>query len=149
MSGSGAMTDAKIDLRNRCRKAQYKLQSLLYNTNIKKSIALKLYDQLVKPIACYGCEYWGVMVKYKPPDLYKYDELPQEKFHLAFMRFILGTNRYASNLAVRGELERFPLYISINRQIVKYLKRLESRKCGRLLQEAYNEQQKLAGSLKI
>ena len=140
VSASGALTDAKINLRNKSRKAQFKLQSILWGTNIKAKVSLKLFDQLIQPISTYGCEYWGVPLNPKTVSEKYYDNLPQEKVHLSFMRFALGVNKYTPNNGVRGELGRFPLYIFIKIQIFKYLKRLYNEEGGTLVQKAFRDQ---------
>jgi hypothetical protein len=45
-----------------------------------------------------------------------------EKKHLKFCKLYLGVSRRASNTACRGELVKFPLLISIKKNIINYIK---------------------------
>ena len=47
-----------------------------------------------------------------------------EKLHLKFAKFILGVNRRSTNFAVMSELGRFPFYLDIIKNVLKYLHRL-------------------------
>ena len=143
LSASGATTEAKNDLRIKSRKALFKLISLIHNTHLNQLIALKLFDQLIRPIACYGCEYWACPTKKAEISEQIYDDLAQEKTHLQFLRYILGVNKFASNLAVRGELGRYPLFTFINAQLFKFARRLDMGKGGCLVTEAWKEQKSL------
>ena len=44
----------------------------------------------------------------------------QKKYHTRYCKFILGVNKYASNLASKAELGRFPVIISALLQSIKY-----------------------------
>ena len=43
-----------------------------------------------------------------------FDDLHIEKLNVTFCKYLLGVNKKASNLAVKGELGRYPLYIDVN-----------------------------------
>ena len=70
---------------------------------------------MIKPILCYALEIWTACDlskrKVRTGDgLVKYlDKIAIEKVHVQFCKFILGVNRRAVNLAVKGELGRFPV----------------------------------------
>jgi hypothetical protein len=49
-----------------------------------------------------------------------------EKSHSRFMKYILGVNRKASNIAVMSELERYPIYFSVILSMLKYFHRLNN-----------------------
>ena len=57
----------------------------------------------------YGSEIWGF---YKSNDI--------EKVHIRFLKQLLGVHKQTSNIAVYGELGRFPLYVTRNVRILKY-----------------------------
>jgi hypothetical protein len=42
------------------------------------------------------------------------------------MKYILGVNRKASNIAVMSELERYPVYFSVILSMLKYFHRLNN-----------------------
>ena len=65
-----------------------------------------------------------------------YAENIADMSHISFLKYILGVNKNASNLAVLSETGRYPLYISIVLSIVKYLHRLENGN-SELLHHAY------------
>ena len=58
-----------------------------------------------------------------------------EKVHVKFCKFILGANKRAINLAVKGELGRFPVSFSCSIQAFKYRYHLQETS-NSLLQEA-------------
>ena len=59
-----------------------------------------------------------------------------EKSHSRFMKYILGVNRKASNIAVMSELERYPIYFSVILSMLKYFHRLNNLSEG-LLYDAF------------
>ena len=46
--------------------------------------------------------------------------------HIKFAKFILGVNRKSTNFAVMSELGRFPFYLDIIKNVLKYWHRLEN-----------------------
>ena len=60
-----------------------------------------------------------------------------EKLHLTFCKYVLGTSKTSSNLAVRTELGRYPLELQIKTKTLLYLSRLLNRKNNPLLDEAF------------
>ena len=58
-----------------------------------------------------------------------------EKLHLTFCKYVLGTSRTCSDLAVRTELERYPLEFQIKTQTLWYFIRLINGKNKPLLDE--------------
>ena len=78
-------------------------------------LGIKLFDQMIKPILCYASELWSACDlgkrKFRTEDgLAKYlDSSAIEKVHVKFCKFIMGVNKRAVNLAVKGELGRFPI----------------------------------------
>lgn len=59
-----------------------------------------------------------------------------DKSNLRYMKYILGVNKKSSNLAVLGELGRFPLYFSVVLSMLKYWFRIKNMKDG-LLYDTY------------
>jgi hypothetical protein len=128
ISRSGSFTICKKELTEKARKSMNKLKCLLWDSRIKKSVALKLFDQLVSPILLYGAEIWAALDTTKLLRLNEtstledlYDKLPQEKINIHFCKFLLGVSSKSTNNAVMAELGRYPISIlAITRMIAYY-----------------------------
>ena len=117
-------------------KATRSLYSFLSEINIYKgaSVAtiLKLFDSLVNPILLDNCEIWGCFLKSFGSKYNKFvskifdERIIPETMHNKVCKMALGVHFKASNLAVKGELGRFPLHIIIYKRIFKYFMRLIS-----------------------
>ena len=67
---------------------------------------LKMFDQLVKPIAIYGAEIWGIDLlncDSTPKLMNSMSKLRSEKLNLPLCRHVLGVHRKAQSSAVTGE----------------------------------------------
>ena len=113
-------------------KALFKLKHLLYGSDLKPALCMKLFDQLIKPICLYGAEIWGPSSLFISSPLENEGQLEKqceklmcEKLHISFAKFVLGVHKKSQNSAVRGELGRPPLGLSIVSYSLKYLTRLE------------------------
>ena len=51
-----------------------------------------------------------------------------EKLNVKFCKYLLGVNKKASNLAIREELGKYPLYIDLVVSMIKYWIRLNDTK---------------------
>lgn len=79
----------------------------------------------------YGSESWGtfktnsaVCKKNKPFPLESiYKNNTADKAQIKYLKYILGVNEYASNIAVQSETGRYPMYFSVIMSIVKYVYR--------------------------
>ncbi|MES9993748.1 MAG: reverse transcriptase family protein [Candidatus Thiodiazotropha sp.] len=141
-SSSGSWTAAISNLSNRGMKALFLLKRYICSGNINPRLALKLFDQMIKPILCYGSEIWSVFDSNKrnfrhSDGIAKFlENLDIEKVHTRFCKFILGVNKRAVNLAVKGELGRFPIGISCWLQVLRYWDHLQNTE-NTLLREAF------------
>ena len=63
-----------------------------------------------------------------------------EKFHLSLYKQILGVKNNTSSSKVLGKLDRFPLRISNETQLFKYLQRIPFVKEDGYLRKAFNEE---------
>ena len=70
---------------------------------------MKLFESIVVPILCYGCEVW---------EFNNVNDI--EKIQIRFYKNLLGLNRNTSNISVFGKLGRYPLNIIIKERILKY-----------------------------
>ena len=140
-SSSGTWNHAISNLSDRGMKALYLLKRYISIGNIKPKLGLKLFDQMIKPILCYCSEVWIAADLTKrnfnqSNGVAKFlENLDIEKVHVRFIKFILGVNKKAVNLAVKGELGRFPIGISCLLQALKYWDHLQSSE-NTLLREA-------------
>ena len=72
-------------------------------------VVFELFDTLVKPVVMFNSEIWGINIS---KDL--------EQFHLSFMKRTLGVKQSTNNCLIYAETGRYPLYVSIYKQIIKY-----------------------------
>ena len=82
---------------------------LLRFKSIILSAALDLFDKLITPILCYGCEVWGF---HSAPDI--------ERVHLSFRRRIMCVKKSSQNAFVYGLFGRFPLELNRLCRIMSY-----------------------------
>ena len=125
-SSSGSWSSAIANISNRGKKALYLLKGYICSGNIKPGLGLKLFDQMIRPILCYGSEIWSAFDGNKKifqniDGIPKFlDSLDIENVHVKFCKFLMGVNKRAVNLAVKGELGRFGVGISCMLQAFKY-----------------------------
>ena len=67
------------------------------------------------------------------------DKLHYEKIHTKFCKFVLNVSKFTSNLAVRAELGRYPLYVKLLALCAKYWARLKEGSPNKLLNKAYKQ----------
>ena len=152
-SASGSFTDAKHDLYKRGLKALFKIYKIFKNHKPKIKTLLHVFDHTVKPILTYGSEIWGAFDSKKLTD--KGDcyfekickELQIELIHTKICKFSLGVGKRSSNMAVIGELGRYPLFIEIIVNMFLYLSRLEKTE-DKLLSEALSVSKALSNQNK-
>ena len=131
-SSSGTWSNAITNISNRGMQALFLLKGYICSGNIKPGLGLKLFDQMIRPILCYGSEIWsafdGNRKTFSNIDGISQflDSLDIEKVHVKFCKFLLGVNKRAVNLAVKGELGRFPVGISCMLQAFKYYYHIQS-----------------------
>ena len=90
---------------------------------------------MISPILLiHNSEIWGVYAK---PDFKTWDGSQIEKAHLQFCKRYLEVNSKASNIARRAELGRFPLNITINQKIFKYILYIQSKDDESLVKQAF------------
>ena len=149
IASSGSFRAAEKSMSDKATKALFKLKSLLYGSELKPDICLKLFDQLIKPIALYGSDIWGVdFARVNPNNRDKFIEslgkFTSEKLNLSFSRFLLGVHKKAQVSGVQGELGRYPLGIDIVANSLLYLKHLHNDSINPLLSEAARASRNIA-----
>ena len=75
-------------------------------SNLKSSLACKIFGTMISPILTYNSKVWGVFIK---SDFKYWDTSSIEKGHLQFCKRYLQVNNKASNVACWTELGRYPL----------------------------------------
>jgi hypothetical protein len=151
LTSNGSFDTAQKNLYMRGLKAYFKLVKILSSQRSGVHTAIHLFDHTVKPVLLYASEIWGSidpnLRKIKNnPDLKLergYEKLMAEKLHLKMCRNILGVNNKTALPAIRGEMGRFPIYIDVTLNILKYLNHLKN-STSDLLTQALEINQELA-----
>ena len=102
----------KLNQEHLVGKALKALNTLLFKCNefdIKPKIFCQLFDAFVGSILNYASEVWGFT---------KSDDI--ERIHLKFCKRLLQVKINTCNVAVYGELGRYPLYVNRFVKIIKY-----------------------------
>ena len=145
----GIFSSTTADLLNRGQKAFFKFKNVFKNGNPSIETLIKVFDHTVKPVLLYSSEVWGMFNNSKKTqkcmenlifNIYKDQKI--EKLNIKFRKYLLGVGNKASNLAVVGELGRYPLYIDVILSMIKYWIRLNTT-TSNLLTEALNENYKM------
>ena len=137
---NGSFKSAAQSMSQKARKALFKLKSLLHGSLVKPRTCLQLFDQLIKPIALYGSEIWGIDdIKHKDENSFikSIEKFAAEKINLSFSKFALGVHQKAQNSAVRGELGRIPIGFDIATNILMYYMHINYSATNSLLHEAF------------
>ena len=124
-SPSGKFTVAKKDLLHRGYKAVFKLTSSFKELKPNVRTCMHLFDHIVRPILLYGSEIWGDTCFCTDRSLYNVmikDII--EKCHLKFCRYTLGVTKHAPNLAVYGDMGRYPMGYNAAINFMKYWHRV-------------------------
>ena len=109
------------------KKWWFILHQFLYKSEGKTiNTYLNLTGTTIRSVVLYTCESWG-----DPKDQNNIRKI--EKFHPSLCTQILGVKNITSSLKELGELGRFPLRISIERQLFKYLQRIRLAKKEELI----------------
>ncbi len=112
------------------------MTSCFKNVQPSFNTCMHLFDHLVVPILTYGADICGYR---HSRSISFYNELKNnifEKCHLKYLRYVLGVNKKAPNLAIYGDSGRFPIYLSTISMFIKYWHRLVNVK-NDILQDAY------------
>ena len=84
----------------------------LKNASQGVNTMIHTFDHTIKPILLYSGEVWGMVeAELKKTEDSVIRNPVIEKINVKFCKYLLGINKKASNLAVRGELGRYPLFL--------------------------------------
>ena len=138
---SGTFQHAQRSLADKARKACFKLKQIISQTDLTPRKTLVLFHSLITPICTYASELWAPLsVNGDSYDRMFTDfenQFVAEKLYMSFCKFILGVNRKAVNLAVRGELGSYPLLLQGLKKVMKYYVRVKEIDGNGLLHHAY------------
>ena len=140
ISANGSFKVAGQSMSQKAKKAMFKLKSLLYGSAVKPYTCMKLFDQLIKPIALYGSEIWGIDEIKFSDDISFFrttEKFAAEKLNLSFSKFALGVHQKSQNSAVRGELGRVPMGLEIVTNILRYYMHINYSTSNTLLRDAF------------
>ena len=122
---NGSPRNGLLDLRDRARKAYYKLKQALgtafYNN---KPLTIKLFDTLIKPILMYASDFWG-MSKFNT-----FEKNPCETLHIEFCKQLLGVSSSVSNIVSMLELGRIPISFHGKKNALNNWLRIMGKKMG-------------------
>ena len=113
LSSNGNFYKTQKSLAEQSMRAIFALMSVFENVSLNISDKIKLFDSMITPIMNYGSQVWGF---HKGPDL--------ERVHVKFLKQILGVRPQTPNVAVYGELGRFPLAVVRKVNIIKHWYRI-------------------------
>jgi exonuclease III len=91
------------------------------------SVALHLFDSLIRPILEYSSEVWYSNRSYTNI----------ERIHLKYLKMMLGVSESSSNVAVYGETGRYPLIVRQKIKVIKYWNKLVSKSDSLLVKKVY------------
>ena len=129
IKASGIFTKGISELSNKALKVLFMIRKKFQSSFIFPTLQCRLFDTCVKPILLYCTEIWSpyslnfVKVASKSNSFNleeSYEDFLPERIHTKFCKFLLGVNKYSSNLACKSEVGRYPLAISASLLSLKY-----------------------------
>jgi hypothetical protein len=143
LSSSGSFKEAKSYLYKKALKSAFKIYKDIKHTDPPIRTLLHLFDHLVKPIVTYGSEIWGTLstkMHNTNKDLYEtFKDWEIETLHIKFCKFIIGSGKKSTNIAILSELGRLPIFYSVLISFFTYWHRLANIPENTLLHSAYRE----------
>ena len=114
MSYNGNLKHAAEHMCNKGLKAIFSLKCKILDFEFSSiKLKSKLFDTLIRPITTYESEIWI-------SDFSQKVNLPFEKIHSRFCKYLLGVHKKASNFVSRCELGRLPIISFITSLVFKY-----------------------------
>ena len=118
----------------RGQKAFFKLKNIFNNIPCSAPNFMHIFDHTVKPVFVYASEIVGLFNNNKNVSVNSnndshfisnlYSRNPLEKLNMSMGKYVLVVNEKTTNLAIYGELGRYPLYIDTIISMIKYWVRL-------------------------
>ena len=118
-SSNGKAVKTQATLAEQANKATFQLHKIINKfKTLRPSLIFDLFDKLITPILCYGCEVWGF---HPSPAI--------ERVHLSFSKRVMGVKKTSQNDFIYGILGRYPMQIIRHCRIISYwLKIVSGRK---------------------
>ena len=129
IKSSGIFSKGISELSNKALKVLFMIKRKFQSSFIFPTLQIRLFDACVKPILLYCCELWSPYsininkILSSTSTYYleeSYEDFLPEKIHTKFCKFLIGVNKYSSNLACKSEVGRYPLAISAMLLSLKY-----------------------------
>jgi hypothetical protein len=104
-------------------------------------VLIKLFDSMIKPVALYGCELWGIYgwkrnhIKSIENYILSKDNT-FEKLHTKFCKQALGLDRQTPDILAKAELGRYPIMGDIIKQSFRYWQHIISSDVSSLVYKA-------------
>ena len=146
LSSSGSMNVARSSLYSSAVKAFFKLRRSINPKHMKIKTIIRIFESLIEPILLYGCEITNTFnitnsIKNNIHKVFdKTNKWEQERLHLQFCRLILGVGPKTTNMAIYGELGRYPIFIKAMKQTWKFYNRCTQSNQNSLIFDAFEEQ---------
>ena len=121
LTQNGNFRATKQQLSEKALHALYKIRKKVDFHRLSPNIALKIFHSIISPILLYNSEIWGA---FDNDNLNKWETSDIEKVNIRFCKLYLGVNKKASNVACLGELGKYPLLLTIKKNIINYLKHI-------------------------
>ena len=142
MTSNGNFAGAVRQLCEKARKSLGRLKRTLFSDIVDIRLHLDFFDKLIAPIFLYGCEIWGAYTISQlkcigRDDISGYFRTEFEKLHLSFLKYTLGVNSKASNIAVLSELGAYPYSLKIMKSVCKNWHRIRNSDSREILYDAY------------
>ena len=109
---NGNLNLAMSVLVEKARKAYFKIKKTIGLDNSCKLLE-KLFDSIITPVLLYCCEIWGICNNIDENSII-------EKFHMKFIKEILGVHCKTTNAPCRADLGRQPLWTRIQFSSIKF-----------------------------
>ena len=138
---SGVFTAAVKHLISKAKKATFSIRNIFPQNRLSFIQNIKLFDACIKPILLYNSEVWGpeiILHDRKSLDKCLLSFMP-ENIHIKFIKYILGVNRSAVNMAVLAETGRFPIAIHTIKTIIRYFFHIIQAPDTSLIKRIYTE----------
>ena len=154
---TGSFKATQNILRQKGLRAYFSLKKSIDLYAINKEAVTRLFDSLVLPVVSYSCQVWLTSTNTlsllasstKSPGLQLLTKIasdPLEKLHLSILKWTLGVGKRTSNAAVWGDTGRYPLAITLTKQLIDYygrLKHMDDMNSPQLARHAFVEQRNL------
>ena len=127
-TSNGSFTEAIKALSDQALKAINGLFGIFSRLKFDVRTKLLLFDRMVEPILLYCSEIWGV-----------YNTNVIDRIHMKFCKKILGVKTQTPNIAILGELGRYPISILCKERVLKYWLKLKNNP-GSIMTDLFNNQ---------